>query len=279
MVATLRWLACLACAAALPTATSHAQVIVPDDEPTIQSALAVGAFVQVRPGTYEESLTIEGSARIEGLGGRPVIAPPLGKGIVARCSRAASGIVTLQDLDIIGGTIGLIVKKCRTDLLRVTIDGARKGAIVKGPSALISASSFINSTKGPGLVMTAISPSVFSSTFDGNSGGGAKIRNRSSAGTGGTAAIHDSTFNDNGKTGLWFVDKFDLDLFDCEASRNGGAGFMLKERNQTPDVRDNQADDNDTYGFDLRGSVPTEAQLLSNGNGASGNGILDFRIQ
>src|SRR5262245_46407147 len=66
------------------TGLRAAVIIVPDDQPTIQAAVTAalpGDMVQVRPGTYSESVRVDAAQTglvLEGLGGRPVIAPPSG---------------------------------------------------------------------------------------------------------------------------------------------------------------------------------------------------------
>jgi len=97
-------------ALALATPLEAATIVVPDDQPTIQAAVSAaiaGDTVQVRPGTYAESVLVANAQTglvLEGLGGRPLLTPPSG----------ANGIrvdevngVTIRGLEIQGGSRGI----------------------------------------------------------------------------------------------------------------------------------------------------------------------------
>src|SRR6185503_20773866 len=83
---TLRSMAMAACVLA-QLSVGAATIIVPDDNPSVRAAVesaGPGDVVQVRPGTYPEGVRIDASQTgisIEGLGGRPVLHPPVSDGI------------------------------------------------------------------------------------------------------------------------------------------------------------------------------------------------------
>src|SRR5262245_18166500 len=92
----------LLCMALHVSSELAAIITAPDDAPTIAAAVAAagpGDTVQIRPGTYAERIVIDGRRDgliVEGVGGRPLIAP--GKGIGLTLKGVAD--VTIRGVDI-----------------------------------------------------------------------------------------------------------------------------------------------------------------------------------
>lgn len=257
-----------------------ANIIVPDDHATIQAAIdAATSFdtIQVRPGTYPEALVIPNrTVVIEGLGGDPVVAPgPTGRAFFVKGDVAS---LTLRDVDIDGARIGVLATVSRLELERVDITHCVKGVIVTATYLVIGDSS-ITGCSSLGLRASGPHPYVVGLTASNNAGGGAKIKNKTRDQIAGSGTIQDSLFNDNGGSGLIYIDRYTSSITGSEASRNGKSGFYVVAKLLGVGLDDNQADDNGLYGFRTRGEPYDEATIIANGNSATGNGVQDYLIQ
>jgi len=270
--------------ALLWSSLAHAAIIiVPDQYPTIQAAIdAATSFdtIQVRPGLYQEALVIGNkSVVIEGLGGDPAIIPEglTQKGLVMVGDVAQ---LTLRDINIFGGRIGVFAKVYKVDLERVGISGSLKGSRLEATYLSVT-DSYFNNTWSTGLTASAPSPHLVRVTASRNRREGAKITNRTRNGITGTGMVEDCVFEENGQNGLVYVDRYSSGITGCEANRNGKAGISVVSKLNGVSLADNQADDNDTYGLRLRGNqlLYTETDLINAGNSATGNGVQNFYIQ
>jgi len=259
-----------------------ATIIVPDQYPTIQAAIAATGgsdTIQVRPGTYAEALVIPNkSIVIEGLGGQPTLSPgPTAKGVVMLGDVAR---LTLRDIAIVGARIGVFAKVAQIDFERVDIASCTKGAMLEATHLTLTDSS-ITGSRSRGLLASAPGPHLVRVTASNNGGDGAKIKNKSRSGLTSTGSVDDCVFDDNAKSGLVYIDRYSSGISASEANRNGAAGFSIVSKLNGVALADNQADDNGTYGFRIRGNqlVYTETDLVNAGNSATGNGVQNFYIQ
>jgi len=262
-------------------AVARAVIVVPDDHPTIQAAVDAAAAsdtIYIRSGTYPEAVVIDGKSLVmEGLGGQPVIAP--GASAKALQVRGDTTRLELRDVDIVGARIGVLANVGGTLFLeRVDISGCTKGAILKSTSLILSDVTVVGSTSF-GIRASAAGPSITRLTASNNGADGAKIKNLTRNAITGTGYVQGGAFDDNAKNGLVYIDRSTTSMVGCDASRNGLAGIKLSAKQNFVYLGNNQANDNGTYGFVLRGKVYDEASQIGSGNSATGNGIEAFLIQ
>jgi len=187
------------------SAGQAAVIVVPDDQPTIQAAVTAalpGDVVQVRPGTYAESVRVDRGQTglvLEGLGGRPTIVPP---------SRA-DGIrvdevdgVVIRGLDVAaGGSRGVRLDKsvgCTLDDLIVT--GARDGLFVRGGSGNTVTRNSVSGALTDGIHVERSPGAVVSeNTVDGSGRNGIQVKSCD------TATVTDNTVSASGKDGIQLI--------------------------------------------------------------------------
>lgn len=264
---------------------SAAAVIVPDDFSTVQAAIdsipagATGT-VSVRPGTYPEALVIhDKSVTLEGLGGRPMLAPGATADGLRMTDRLFAANVTVMNVDIVGARRGILAKIETLRLEGIAVIGCKSGGIIKARTFDLLASTITGSTKGSALKATAKGPRVEDNAVTFNARGGIKVKNVLKGGFS-SISVERNIVTDNGANGLTIVDKAMAFVRDNDTSRNGRSGLILKAKGEVPAISGNQSNDNGKFGFDISGGGAasiTEPDLLAAGNVATGNGEGDFR--
>lgn len=264
---------------ALAYPAGAAVIVVPDDNPSLRDAVeqaAPGDVVQVRPGTYATRVRIERGQTgltIEGLGGRPVIQPgPLDDGIRIR---EVDG-VTVRGLEVQGGQRAVRVEKANGVLIDDVVGAANKeGVRAKDTAGLVVRNSALSgATRGRGIrVERSSAPALLDNTVAGSRQEGIRV-----VGSPG-AAVRGNTLTANRGGGVRVGKSAGAAVETNSADGNGRSGIRIAVSPSTT-VVDNNADDNAEYGIRVQKSPPiaTVGDLLGAGNTASGNGILDLRV-
>jgi parallel beta-helix repeat protein len=181
-----------------------ATIIVPDDNTSVRDAVAnagAGDVVQVRPGTYNESVRIENGQTglvVEGLGGVPTIAPSRSddafrikrvdgvtlRGLAIESTRRgvradeASGL-TLEDLAIHGGVSDAIrIKGGSGNTVTggdISSVGGRGVRVDKSPNAAVGDTSIIGAKREGILVKVSSGASVAGNNGSANGSGGIRL--------------------------------------------------------------------------------------------------------
>jgi nitrous oxidase accessory protein len=191
--------------ALLTASIAHgATIIVPDDNSSVRDAVAgagPGDVVQVRPGTYLESVRIEGGQTglvIEGLGGVPTIAPAHSddafrikrvdgvtlRGLAIESTRRgvrvdeASGL-TLQDVDVHGGASDAVrIKGGANNTVtggEISSVNGRGVRVDKSPGAVVSDNLILGSKREGILVKVSSGVSVLGNNGSANASGGIRL--------------------------------------------------------------------------------------------------------
>lgn len=195
----------LAVLAMLTAAVAHgATIIVPDDNGSLRDAVAgagPGDVVQVRPGTYAESVRIDSGQTglvVEGLGGVPTISPPQSddafrikrvdgvtlRGLAIESTRRgvrvdeASGL-TLQDVDVHGGASDAVrIKGGANNTVtggEISSVNGRGVRVDKSPGAVVSDTLILGAKREGILVKVSSGVSVLGSNGSANGSGGIRF--------------------------------------------------------------------------------------------------------
>jgi hypothetical protein len=278
---------------ATPAVLAQSVVVVPDDYPTIQAAIdaTAGQFsvtVQVRPGTYPETVTIKDRdiVTVTGLDGRPTVVPPEGKNgfrIYGRRSNPEYSRIEISGLDIIGGRTAIWAKTVDVRVLDVAITGAKRGVeITASADASVRDVVVDGATEGVGIRVTAQhGPSVTGCVARNGSRAGFIVRGKGRPHNYGPTFVGGNVAEGNAGEGFVVYDqKFGADeLRNNRASGNGRTGIRVVRGTGT--LTDNVSENNGGYGYwlDDRSSVPvTPQELMDAGNTATGNLGGDYRI-
>ena len=177
-------------------------IVVPDDLPTIQAAVTAalpGDTVQVRPGTYPESVRVEAGQTglvLEGLGGRPVIAPPSGADAI-RVNQVDGVVIRGLDIAASGGRGVRFDTSVGSTVDDLIVTGAKDGVLMRKGSGNTVSDSSVSGAFTDGI------------RFERSPGGVASDNTVASNGRNGiwmkscdTAAVTGNTISASGKDGI-----------------------------------------------------------------------------
>jgi parallel beta-helix repeat protein len=262
-------------------ASSHAAtIIVPDDNPSVRDAVAnaaPGDIVQIRPGVYGEGMKVDNhqvGLTIEGLGGRPVIAPPPGDDGVR--VKEVDG-VTVRGLEVQGGQRA--VRSDGGNLL--TVDdvigtGNKEGVRIKiGNGHVVQNCVLTGATGGRGIRLDLTGGAqIIGNTLSGNRKEG--IRATKTVGT----LLQSNTVTGSSADGIRLKGGL-LDTIDGNTSDQNARSGIRVIASPSLTITGNGADANAQYGIRIQKSPPvaSTADLTGAGNTATGNGISDLRVQ
>ena len=271
--------------AAAPAAGLAATITVPDDVTSVRDAVegaGPGDVIRVRPGIYAERVRIENGQTglvLEafdegGLGDRPVLTPdPTDDGI--RVKDVAG--VTIRGFEIQGGSHGVRLEKSDgSQVLEVKSTGSREGIRVKQSTGVtISDCEVQGARTGRGIrIEQSANATVDNCTLNLNRQEGVKVVK--SPGTTITASGADENRGD----GIRVIRSDGSTVSGNTTDGNTRSGIRIEVCPGTV-VSGNGANDNGQYGIRVQKSAPIAAvaDLTGAGNTATGNGLLDLRVQ
>jgi parallel beta-helix repeat protein len=255
---------------------SAAVIVVPDDQPTIQAAVdaaAAGDVVQVRPGTWAESVSIVDPLKpgltVEGLGGRPVVTPPAGtNGFYVR---KVDGI-TLRGLAIQGGARGVrldtSVGSTLDDL--VATGQTRDGLLVRNGSGNTVTGSSVTGAFVDGIRVERSDAAVVSGNVVAGSGRrGLQVKNAQ------TATVTGNAVSGSGRDGLEVLHVVTSAVVTGNvSSASGRVGFRVKKLTNAT-VTGNSATGAVREGIEVHRLTTSTLD----GNTGHGNGYTGIRIR
>ena len=259
--------------------TFAATIIVPDDNPSVRDAVrnaAPGDTIQIRPGTYAEGITVDNrqvGLTIEGLGGRPVLAPASGDDGV-RVKGVDS--VTIRGLEVQGGQ-----RAVRSDGANgLTVDdvvgtGNKEGVRIKiGNFNTVRNCVLAGATGGRGIRVD-LSPTVIigNTITDSHKEG---IRATKAVG----GRIQNNTVTGSAADGIRVTNSNLITIDGNASAQNKRSGIRVIGPGSIT-FTNNAANDNGQYGIRIQNAPPiaTTADLTAAGNTATGNGLDDLRVQ
>ncbi len=289
--------------AAVTVRAEAAIIVVPDDQPTIQAAVDAATAndtIQIRPGTYAESVRIpeeKSGLTAEGLGGTPLVTPPAGKEGF-RIDGAAG--VTISGVAVSGGTIGVRIDESDgSSVVGVTVSGATKEGIrvKRGSMATIQDDDVSGVSGGRGIrVERAPGSMVLANTVTGSAREGIRVKVSDGAviasnvvnGSGGdgirlhksaNASVLSNDVDTSAGRGIRITVSADLTVRMNDADGSTRSGLYV-DRCEVVTISDNHADGNGEYGIRVKKSPPiaSAADLMAAGNTASGNTRGDFLV-
>ena len=269
----------------IPAPGRAATITVPDDNPSIRAAVegaGPGDVIRVRPGIYAERVRIEdGQTGLvleafdeAGLGDRPVLTPKsTDDGIRVK---AVTG-VTIRGFEIQGGSHGVRLEKSDgSQVLEVKSTGSREGIRVKQSSGVSISDCEVQGARSGRGVRIEQSPgaTVDNCTLNLNRQEGVKVVK--SPGT----TISATGADENRGDGIRVIRSDGSTVSGSTTNDNTRSGIRIEVSPGTV-VSANGANSNGQYGIRVQKSAPiaSVADLTGAGNTATGNGLLDLRVQ
>lgn len=271
-----------------PARVRAGNIVVPDDHPTIQDAIAHAGpsdTIQIKPGTYAESIVIAGHGKdgltLAGLGGRPRLTPPAGKdGIRVRGARH----VTIRGLDVSGGRVGVHV----LDAVHAVVTDVRISETAHGirfrrctDECEISRNNVQDATHGPGiLVRDSPALNITGNVVTRSTREGIYVSRADEL------SMDDNVIEQSGADGIRITQCDAIDGIDSNIARgNIGSGLHLNHGYShgtcsACGLTDNVAEGNRRYGFRVRrwARLASATDLSERGNTATGNQAADVRV-
>jgi parallel beta-helix repeat protein len=271
-----------------PAGVRAGTIVVPDDRPTIQDAVAHAGptdTIRIKPGPYAESIIITGHGKdgitLEGLDGLPHVVPPPGTdGIRVRGARH----VTIRGIEVSGGRVGVhVLDASHAVVTAVHVDGPAHGIRFRHcvEACEVSRNTVQDTTDGPGILVRDSPEVSISGNIVTRSGREGIYVSRADE-----LSIDDNVVEQSGADGIRITQCDDVDGIDSNIARaNAASGLHLNQgyaHGTCPacGLTDNTAEDNRRYGFRVRrwARLWSAKDLAELGNAATGNRAADVHV-